>query len=102
MNYKSCAIEINKKCLLECRHCCQSYKIGKDYISIYDFKEIVKKTCQSSRIKAICLTGGEVFSNIDLLVKYFEIFKKTNKYLTLVTSAYWSSSYEKTLDLSQN
>ena len=99
MNYNSCAIEVNNMCKLHCKHCCQNYDIGYDYIEIKDFQYIVDNISKSQKIEAICLTGGEVFSDLDILVRYFEILKKTNRYLTLVTSAIWANKLKETKEI---
>lgn len=99
MNYNSCAIEVNKKCILSCAHCCQDYKYGYEYISFSYFKKMIDEICKCDRIKAICLTGGEPFSNTDILIKYFEILANTGRYLTLVTSGLRANNYDFTYSL---
>ncbi|MCI5856291.1 MAG: radical SAM protein [Agathobacter sp.] len=99
MNYNSLAIEITRKCSLNCAHCCYSGGINtKADIDIEKFSSFVSGLTDDKNIMAISLTGGEPFYCFNLLKACVEVAHNNKFQVGVVTSGVWASSYKHAIE----
>lgn len=94
---QSMGLIITNNCPVGCRHCISDnkYNLGKE-IPLSKLKLRVDKIVAFNSFKIVTLTGGEPFYVFEKLCKLIDYITKKKMKTSVVTSAYWASSQEKT------
>ena len=98
----SMGLIITNNCPVGCRHCISDNKINSSKESpLSILKSRVDKIAAFNSFEIVTLTGGEPFYVFEKLRKLTAFITKKKLKTSVVTSAYWASSLEKTRSLIQ-
>jgi MoaA/NifB/PqqE/SkfB family radical SAM enzyme len=84
-------------CQAACPHCIvEASPKRKEYIPLADACSWLEQISgyNDRQIKAVALTGGEPFSNLQYLTSIVDKASSMGLLLTAVSNAYWATSYE--------
>jgi organic radical activating enzyme len=92
----SMGLILTDHCPAACRHCVSDNLPGSvNGIPLEMLKKRVKKTIDLKKFKKIVITGGEPFYEFEKLHELVQFITANQYQVSVVTGAYWSSSYEK-------
>ena len=89
-------------CQASCPHCIvEASPKRNEYISLVDAYSWIEQISNynNEQIKAIALTGGEPFSNIEHLTSIAEKASSLDLLVTAVSNAHWATSYNDALNI---
>jgi MoaA/NifB/PqqE/SkfB family radical SAM enzyme len=93
VTYGSCiCISITNKCNIQCRHCIASCGPANREVMPFSSIEKIINDAKSIKINKICLTGGEPFLELPLLVDISQACNCIGIKVTVITNGYWASS----------
>ncbi|WP_058260612.1 radical SAM protein [Fenollaria timonensis] len=88
MHYDTLAISLNSNCNANCKICCgmpKSNQVLNDDIAFHFLRGLK----YNSDIKRICLTGGEIFLDINKVYKWIKFINESNKKAYCVSNGFW-------------
>lgn len=88
------SIVLTRVCPIQCEHC---YSNCGPNAPKGDKDKIISRVidiCNNEKVKTILLTGGEPFTDFELLLEVISILKEYNKDIILYTNAYWAKSID--------
>ena len=93
--YKTLLIFMTRKCPLRCRHC--SVEAGPEYhesISLNIFESLMEGVKETGIVEMIAISGGEPFTQLDLLAEILSSVANRGLKAVVITSAFWASSFK--------
>ena len=98
-------LAITYHCQSSCLHCIvEAGPKRREFIPLHDVHSWLKQISNynNRQIKAIAITGGEPFSNLEYLTSIVKKAFSLSLLVTAVSNAYWATSYETALSILKN
>lgn len=97
--YNHFTIILHRKCTASCDLCCvQSKPSCQESLDIDRVKDYISSSIYCESIKSIGISGGEPFLEYDKVKELITLIKNTGKKASLMTNAYWATSYVEAYD----
>ncbi|WP_291321815.1 radical SAM protein [Desulfonatronospira sp.] len=91
--YKTVLLFVTRKCPLKCKHC--SVEAGPEYnesIPLFVVDSWMRGIRETKTVELINISGGEPFTNIDLLKKILSAAENYGMKVVVGTSGFWASN----------
>lgn len=93
MHYDTLAISLNSNCNANCKICCgmpKSNQVLNDDVAFHFLRGLKN----NNDLKRICLTGGEIFLNIEKVYRWVKFINESDKKAYCVSNGFWGYDFK--------